>query len=297
MVVDKVAQAQQCIEFLRRNNVGRASFMVLEKLGKHVGDNTQTPEGVPRLFDLVKPKDPVYAPAFFKAIGNTLVANDLDQANRIAFAGKRWRVVTLDGALIETSGAMSGGGGQPSRGAMSSKLAAASVTPQVLQGYERDGEQAAQQLHKATNDLREAEQQLDTLKRRGPEIDLALQKIGMDIDNVKRRTTEAEKRVRDLRFVVMLLSVYILFTILLVLKTNPTQGTLPASQSLRKRSRPSRESFRSSRKNPDVLNRISKIWRRRFSTSVAQNCSLRNRRSMVYDCISSSQMMRLPKLK
>lgn len=207
MVVDKVTQAQQCIEHLRKNTIGRASFMVLEKLGKQVGDNSQTPEGVPRLFDLVKPKDPSYAPAFFKAIGNTLVATDLDQANRIAFTGRRWRVVTLDGALIETSGAMSGGGGQPSRGAMSSKLAAASVTPQVLQGYERDSEQAGQQLHKATSDLRDAEQELDGLKRRDPEIDLTLQKIGMDIDNVKRRTAEAEKRVRDLRFVAMLLFV------------------------------------------------------------------------------------------
>ncbi|KAF8971821.1 RecF/RecN/SMC N terminal domain-containing protein [Flammula alnicola] len=199
MVVEKVTQAQTCIEYLRKNHVGRASFMVLEKLGKGAPDRIDPPEGVPRLYDLVKPKDPAYASAFFKAIGNTLVANDVDQANRIAFSGsKRWRVVTLDGALIETSGAMSGGGSQVSRGAMSSKFAAASVSPQVLQAHERDNEHAAQQLQKATAELREADIELDRLKTRGPAIDLEYQKIGMDIENMKTRIAQADKRVKDL---------------------------------------------------------------------------------------------------
>jgi len=203
MVVDQVIQAQKCIEYLRRNNVGRASFMVLEKLSKAVPDSSKTPENVPRLYDLVKPKSPEFAPAFLRAIGNTLVANDIEQANRIAFAGgRRFRVVTLDGALIETSGAMSGGGSTPSRGAMSSKFAPTSVSPQVLQTYEKDNQQAAQQLQKATDELRAIEAELDNLKRRDPQIELELKKISMDIENVKRRTAEAEKRVRDLKCVV-----------------------------------------------------------------------------------------------
>ncbi|KAJ3508271.1 hypothetical protein NLJ89_g5846 [Agrocybe chaxingu] len=195
MVVERVTQAQSCIEYLRRNNVGRASFMVLEKLNPHGMDKIATPENAPRLFDLIKPKHEMYLPAFFKAVGNTLVANDMEQANRIAFGGsKRWRVVTLDGGLIETSGAMSGGGSQPSRGAMSSKFSAASVSPQTLQSYERDSEQAAQQLHQATEELKHAEQELERLKVRDPEIDLSYQKLGMDIENVKRRITEADRR-------------------------------------------------------------------------------------------------------
>ncbi|CAA7264900.1 unnamed protein product [Cyclocybe aegerita] len=199
MVVERVTQAQSCIEYLRRNNVGRASFMVLEKLNPHGMDKIATPENAPRLFDLIKPKHEMYLPAFFKAVGNTLVANDMEQANRIAFGGsKRWRVVTLDGGLIETSGAMSGGGSQPSRGAMSSKFSAASVSPQTLQSYERDSEQAAQQLHQATEELKHAEQELERLKARDPEIDLSYQKLGMDIENVKRRISEADRRVKDL---------------------------------------------------------------------------------------------------
>lgn len=55
------------------------------------------PEGVPRLYDLVKVKDDKLRPAFFYAMGNTLVAQDLDQASRIAYGSDRRfrRVVTL----------------------------------------------------------------------------------------------------------------------------------------------------------------------------------------------------------
>ncbi len=53
--------------------------------------------GVPRLFDLVKCSDEALRPAFFYALGDTVVAGDLDQASRIAYGrDKRWaRVVTL----------------------------------------------------------------------------------------------------------------------------------------------------------------------------------------------------------
>lgn len=39
----------------------------------------QTPEGVPRLFDLVTVKNEKFKLAFFAALGNTVVANNLDQ--------------------------------------------------------------------------------------------------------------------------------------------------------------------------------------------------------------------------
>jgi len=41
-----------------------------------------TPEGVPRLFDLIKSKDDKYLTAFYFALRDTLVANDLEQATR-----------------------------------------------------------------------------------------------------------------------------------------------------------------------------------------------------------------------
>ncbi|KDQ62973.1 hypothetical protein JAAARDRAFT_362087 [Jaapia argillacea MUCL 33604] len=200
LIVDTVDQGQACIEYLRKQNVGRASFIVLEKLPRNNIAQIQTPEGVPRLFDLIKPKEPRFAPAFFKAVHNTLVAKDLEQANRIAFGGqKRWRVVTLAGQLIESSGAMSGGGTHVARGGMSSKLAADSVAPEVLKKYEDDSEKAAAQLEEILGELRQLEQELDHLSKAGPQTDIAIQKVNLDIQAGANKIAEAEKRLRELK--------------------------------------------------------------------------------------------------
>ncbi|OAX34047.1 hypothetical protein K503DRAFT_786053 [Rhizopogon vinicolor AM-OR11-026] len=64
-VVDTVTQGQACIEFVRTQNIGRASSMVLEKLHTDkLYEHVVTPEG-PRLFDLIKRKDPRSALAFY----------------------------------------------------------------------------------------------------------------------------------------------------------------------------------------------------------------------------------------
>ncbi|KAF9819247.1 hypothetical protein IEO21_02286 [Rhodonia placenta] len=200
LVVDTVEQGQACIEYLRKQNVGRASFMVLEKLSNRGMEKINTPENVPRLFDLIKPKDPRFAPAFFKGVNNTLVADDLDQANRIAFGGsRRWRVVTLAGQLIDSSGTMSGGGTHVARGGMSSKLAAEAVPPDVIRKYDQDSEQAARELEQAQEQLRQIEAELEAVSRSGPQLDIAIEKATLGIQTGAKRIADAEKRVRELK--------------------------------------------------------------------------------------------------
>ena len=108
--------------------------------------------GAPRLFDLLKIKDEALRPAFFFAMGNTLVATDLDQASRIAYGrdSRFRRVVTLQGQLIAESGTMSGGGGRPSRGRM--QLGSAAPRGNV------DAKAAAAELAAAEQQLEQANQ-------------------------------------------------------------------------------------------------------------------------------------------
>jgi len=174
--------------------------MVLEKLSGNGIEPIQTPEDVPRLFDLITPKDPRFAPAFFKGVGNTLVANDMEQANRIAFGGqRRWRVVTLAGQLIDTSGTMSGGGTKVMKGGMSSKLAAEAVGPDIIRRYEKDSENIAQQLEEALNELRKTEGDADAISKKIPKVEMDIQKIELDIQTSSKRIAEAEKRIQDLK--------------------------------------------------------------------------------------------------
>lgn len=59
---------------------------------------------MPRLIDLIQVQDERIRLAFYYGARETLVAQDLNQAHRIGYSGGGYRVITLDGALIETSG-------------------------------------------------------------------------------------------------------------------------------------------------------------------------------------------------
>ncbi|BDA46592.1 Structural maintenance of chromosomes protein 4 [Coccomyxa sp. Obi] len=124
VVVADTASAQKCVELLRSRKLGVATFLILDKQAHLAAKCAQAgappPEGVPRMFDLVKCSDEALRPAFFYALGDTVVAGDLDQASRIAYGrDKRWaRVVTLQGEIINDSGTMTGGGGKACGGRM-----------------------------------------------------------------------------------------------------------------------------------------------------------------------------------
>lgn len=103
IVTSDTRTAEACVAYLKKNNLGRATFIMLDKL-HYLQDAMrpiETPEGAPRLFDLVKPKHERFLPAYYMAMRDTLVAKDLEQASRLAYgSGKRFRVVTLQGQLV-----------------------------------------------------------------------------------------------------------------------------------------------------------------------------------------------------
>lgn len=146
IVVESTSTGQRCVSYLRKNNLGRATFIMLDKL-QYLADRmtkrVETPENVPRLFDLVRCKDPSLRVAFYYALKDTLVAETLEQAVRVSnHKGKRWRVVTLEGQLLEASGTMSGGGNRVLKGGMSSKLTSASAADTKMSAKEIKGAEA-----------------------------------------------------------------------------------------------------------------------------------------------------------
>jgi structural maintenance of chromosome 4 len=196
-VTDTVEGGQQCIEHLRKTNLGRGNFMCLDKLGNYDMSAIETPENVPRLFDLIKAKHEKFRPAFFHSLQNTLVAKDLAQANRIAYGAKRWRVVTLDGQLIDKSGTMSGGGNSIKKGLMSSKLVADTTKEQVTK-LEVDRDTLEQDFEKFQERQQELESTLRDLNDKIPQLDTKMQKIGLEVESSVRNLVDAQRRIKEL---------------------------------------------------------------------------------------------------
>ncbi|XP_058412444.1 structural maintenance of chromosomes protein 4 isoform X2 [Diceros bicornis minor] len=178
IVVESIDTAQECVNFLKRQNIGVATFIGLDKMAVWAKKMTkiQTPENTPRLFDLVKVKDEKIRQAFYFALRDTLVADNLDQATRVAYQkDRRWRVVTLQGQIIEQSGTMTGGGSKVMKGRMGSSVAVEISEEEVNKmesELQRDSQKAVQiqeqkvQLEEAVVKLRHTEREMrNTLEK------------------------------------------------------------------------------------------------------------------------------------
>lgn len=196
-VTDTVEAGQQCIEYLRKTNLGRGNFMCLDKLRVRGMDPIQTPEDAPRLFDLVTTKDDKFRPAFYHALQDTLVAQDLAQANRIAYGARRWRVVTLAGELIDKSGTMSGGGTTVKKGLMSSKLVA-NISKEQVTELEENRDVLEQKFQKFQDQQRELENRLRELKNQIPQMETKMQKINLEIASAERNLADSQRRIKEL---------------------------------------------------------------------------------------------------
>lgn len=172
VVVDDDGIAARAIELLRQRRAGRLTFLPLNKIRGGSGSSSSaagaaalqrggmagTGSGrLGRAIDLVQ-HEPVYGEVFRYVFGDTLVFSDLNSARREL---GRCRAVTLDGELLERSGAMTGGSLQQRSG-------------QLSFGSSQEGDEAAplrRRLLELGESLvacrrREAElaQQLDTLR-------------------------------------------------------------------------------------------------------------------------------------
>jgi len=108
VVVDDDQVAADCIGYLKREKLGRVTFLPLNKMmggkprAKAIMSLKDTDGYAIDLIDF----DQRYYNAFWYVLGDTLVANNMDTARRIMGG---IRIVTVAGELIDPSGAMSGG--------------------------------------------------------------------------------------------------------------------------------------------------------------------------------------------
>ncbi|MCX6695070.1 MAG: hypothetical protein NTU61_02075, partial [Candidatus Altiarchaeota archaeon] len=105
IVVDSVDVAAKCIEYLREKQIGRCTFLPLDKLNVKVED--RKPEGSLGFARDFISCDGKFKKVFEYVFMDTLVVKDIGTAKRIGIGSLR--IVTLDGDLMEKSGAMTGG--------------------------------------------------------------------------------------------------------------------------------------------------------------------------------------------
>ncbi|VDO39723.1 unnamed protein product, partial [Onchocerca flexuosa] len=203
IVVDNVDTAQMCVEFLRRENLGIASFLVLdkqEKLRPYMAKLTSTPENALRLFDLIRVADPAVLPAFYFALRDTLIVDDITTATRIGMGGmKRYRVVTLKGEVVETSGSMTGGGRSEQRGRIgrSVKVDTSKESSEEVAELQKLLSEEQSRLNNLRNIIHQLDSRIMSLQTDYDRLKKNEQNLSNDIEPLRRKIVDLEHRLEE----------------------------------------------------------------------------------------------------
>ncbi len=148
IIVDSDETAKRCINFLKETGGGRATFYPLNTIKGSALDQPgiEDEDGFEGLASELISCDEKYRAIVRSLLGRTAVADDLNSANRIAKKyGYRFRIVSLDGQIINAGGSLTGGSAD-------SKNAGIITRKQEMETLEKDIEQLSEKIKVSQTD-------------------------------------------------------------------------------------------------------------------------------------------------
>ncbi len=204
IVVDSDAVASECIGYLKKNKIGRATFLPLNKMidGRPRGKAIMASKSsVGFAIDLVKFEEK-YRTAFWFVLGDTVVVKNLEEARKL-MGGVR--LVTLDGELAEASGAMVGGTldknmtkfGAPSESKIEKKAAELRAAIEESESVQAELAQLKTDIAALENAIRDTNAKdsgesvkIDAIQTKIKEFDLKLKSIEADLEAKNKDLSE-----------------------------------------------------------------------------------------------------------
>ena len=166
IVVDRDTDAKEAIAFLKRRDAGRATFLPMSAIR---GDMLREPRlaqeyGFVGIASQLVTYDARYDGIFQNLLGRTVVVEDLDcGVNMARRYQNRFRIVTLDGQVINRGGSMTGGSVSRSAGVLS-RASELSGLREQLTGLKASLGQAAHRAEETGRDLQKAQYELDVAR-------------------------------------------------------------------------------------------------------------------------------------
>lgn len=110
LLVNKYDQAQAIIEILRKNNLGRITFLPMDTVKSYKKNFKASPDLYIDLASNLVSYDPLYDEIIRFLLENVIVVKDLSYAKKIYSSGTtNMKIVTLEGDVLNPGGSVSGG--------------------------------------------------------------------------------------------------------------------------------------------------------------------------------------------
>ncbi|QCC58125.1 chromosome segregation protein SMC [Natrinema thermotolerans] len=210
VVVDDDVVGQQCIEHLKSRNAGRATFLPLTDMSQRRLPNAPSDPGVVDFAYNLVDFDEEYAGVFSYVLGDTLVVEDIETAR--SYMGD-YRMVTVDGDLVEKSGAMTGGSGGGSRysftggGEGQLERVAKQITElqeereelrEELRGVEERLDDARDRKTDAADEVRSIEAELEGLDEKRERVESEIDDLEAELEELRAERESVDERMNEI---------------------------------------------------------------------------------------------------
>ena len=193
IVTDTEEDAKKLVEHLRKNNLGRASFLPISsvkgrKLDKIKG---KEPGVIGVASDLIK-FEKKYEQIILNLLGRTVIVNNMDTAIKVAKQnGYSFRIITLEGDLINPSGAITGG-------SVAKKTVNILGRGREIEKLEKDIKNLNDKLEKLEKEKQDYEKSIEDTLELGTSLERELQEINITYATEKQKVVAIDENIERL---------------------------------------------------------------------------------------------------
>ena len=203
LVVDTPSTAKELIGYLKDNNLGRATFYPLSVInGKYIDNEVLSSlEYIPGYIGTgssLVTFDNKYKNIIDNVLGNIIIVDNIDTANKVsASINKRYKIVTLDGQVVNVGGSLTGGSQIKSNNTISIKYEIEELR-RKSSFFEEKNKNILKDIANIDKDIMEYTSRIHSLSSEKVEYESTIASIKNDYDIRLRDKESKEKELKDL---------------------------------------------------------------------------------------------------
>ena len=214
IVTETEQDAKKLVEHLRKNKLGRASFLPISSVkGRKIENIKGNKQGIVGVASDLVIYGKKYEQIILNLLGRTVVVDNMQNAINIAKEnGHSFRIVTLEGDIINSSGAITGGSvAKKTVNILGRSKEIEELKKEIKQLNEKieklekekvefleTSESTVEEIEILEKQLQETEITYATEKQRILSIDENIEKIQKRIDNLKQENIKSENNKKDI---------------------------------------------------------------------------------------------------
>ena len=203
LVVDTPNTAKELISYLKNNNLGRVTFYPISVINKRYIDSDtlnilEQEEGyIDVASNLVKNKS-IYDNIIGNVLGNVIIVDNIDNANNISTKiGKKYKIVTLDGQVINVGGSLTGGSQIKVNNTLSLKYEI-EENQKRLNVLEDNNKEINKSINNLNKDIEECTSRLYSYQNEKVELESKITNTNNSINNYNSIKEDKERELKDL---------------------------------------------------------------------------------------------------